>query len=293
MGDRKKILMVDDVSLNHATARNVLEDTYDLYEADSAAKAFEMLKELEPDLILLDVVMPEMNGMEMLKKLKSIPAYKNIPVIFLTADTSPEAEVEGFQLGIVDYITKPFVPMVMKKRIETQIELSQYQKNLEESVEKKVAEMEQMYDLIAVSFAGLVESRDGVTGVHLKNTSLYFSVFISHLKEMAKYKEYLPPSVVKKACRSAPLHDVGKIAIRDAVLQKPASLSSDEFDDMKLHSVIGGELFDYLEKRIPDPEFAHIASEISKSHHERWDGSGYPYGLKGKEIPLLARIMAI
>jgi putative two-component system response regulator len=293
MGDRKKILMVDDVSLNHATARNVLEDTYDLYEADSAAKAFEMLKELEPDLILLDVVMPEMNGMEMLKKLKSIPAYKNIPVIFLTADTSPEAEVEGFQLGIVDYITKPFVPMVMKKRIETQIELSQYQKNLEESVEKKVAEMEQMYDLIAVSFAGLVESRDGVTGVHLKNTSLYFSVFISHLKEMAKYKEYLPPSVVKKACRSAPLHDVGKIAIRDAVLQKPASLSADEFDDMKLHSVIGGELFDYLEKRIPDPEFAHIASEISKSHHERWDGSGYPYGLKGKEIPLLARIMAI
>ena len=118
MGDRKKILMVDDVSLNHATARNVLEDTYDLYEADSAAKAFEMLKELEPDLILLDVIMPEMNGMEMLKKLKSIPAYKNIPVIFLTADTSPEAEVEGFQLGIVDYITKPFVPMVMKKRIE-------------------------------------------------------------------------------------------------------------------------------------------------------------------------------
>lgn len=293
MSQKKKILMIDDVALNHATARSVLEDTYDFYEADSGPKAFEMLADLEPDLILLDVVMPDMNGMEVLKKLKSIPAYKSIPVIFLTADTSPEAEVEGFQLGIVDYITKPFIPMVMKKRIETQISLSQYQKNLEESVEKKVEEMERMYDLIAVSFAGLVESRDGVTGVHLKNTSLYFSVFISHLKDMARYREYLPPSVVKKACRCAPLHDVGKIAIRDSVLRKPASLSEDEFDDMKLHAVIGGDLFDYLEKRIPDREFAGIASQIAKSHHERWDGKGYPNGLKGEEIPLLARIMAI
>ena len=124
--------MVDDVALNHATARSVLEDSYELFEATSGEEAFRILKKISPDLILLDVVMPEMNGMEVLKKLKSIPAYKDIPVIFLTADTSPEAEVEGFQLGIVDYITKPFVPMVMKKRIETQIELAQYQKDLEE-----------------------------------------------------------------------------------------------------------------------------------------------------------------
>ncbi len=293
MSDKKKILMIDDVSLNHATARTVLEDTYDLYEATSGREAFELLKEITPDLILLDVVMPEMNGMEVLNRLKSIPAYKDIPVIFLTADTSPEAEVKGFQLGIVDYITKPFVPMVMKKRIETQIELAQYQKNLEERVNQKIEEMEQMYDLITVSFAGLVESRDGITGVHLKNTSLYYSVFLGHLKTVAKYKDYLPPSVVKKACRSAPLHDVGKIAIRDSVLQKPASLSEDEFENMKLHAVIGGELFDYLENRIPDAEFANIASQIAKSHHERWDGKGYPNGLKGEEIPLLARIMAI
>ena len=222
MADKKKILMIDDVALNHATARAVLEDTYDLYEASSGLEAFEILKDLEPDLILLDVVMPEMNGMEVLKKLKSVPAYKDIPVIFLTADTSPEAEVEGFKLGIVDYIVKPFVPMVMKKRIETQIDLAQYQKNLEERVSKKIEEMEQMYDLITVSFAGLVESRDGITGVHLKNTSIYFSVFVSHLKTLSKYKEYLPPAVVKKACRCAPLHDVGKIAIIDEVLQKPA-----------------------------------------------------------------------
>ena len=293
MGGKKKILMVDDVSLNHATARDVLEDMYELYEACSGAEAFEKLKEITPDLILLDVIMPEMDGMEVLKKLKSIPAYKDIPVIFLTADNTPESEVEGFQLGIVDYITKPFVPMVMKKRIETQIELSEYQKNLEGLVARKVEEMEQMYDIITVSFAGLVESRDGVTGVHLKNTSIYFSAFIGHLKTVEKYKSLLPPSVVKKACRCAPLHDVGKIAIKDSVLQKPASLSEEEYEDMKFHSIIGGDLFDYLEKRIPDSQFAHIASQLAKSHHERWDGKGYPYGLKGEEIPFLARVMAI
>ena len=181
----------------------------------------------------------------------------------------------------------------MKKRIETQIELSNYRRNLEESVARKISEMEQMYDLIAVSFAGLVESRDGVTGGHLKNTSIYFNAFIEHLKNMPKYKTELPDVIVKKACRCAPLHDVGKIAIRDSVLQKPASLSKDEFDAMKMHPVIGGELFAYLEEKIPDKDFAHIASLMAKYHHERWDGSGYPSGLKGEDIPLVARIMSI
>lgn len=293
MDKRKSILMIDDVGLNHAAARTVLEDTYDLYEALSAKAGFDILKDVTPDLILLDVIMPEMNGLEMLRILKETPAYKDIPVIFLTADTSAEVEVEGFNEGIVDYITKPFVGPVMKKRIETQIELANYRRDLEASVSRKIAEMEQMYDLITVSFAGLVESRDGVTGGHLKNTSIYFNAFIEHLKNMPAYKAQLPDNLVKKACRSAPLHDVGKIAIRDSVLQKPASLSKDEFDAMKMHPVIGGELFSYLEERIPDKDFAHVASLMARYHHERWDGTGYPEGLKGEEIPLVARIMSI
>ena len=293
MEKRKSILMIDDVALNHAAARTVLEDTYELYEALSAEEGLKILKEVIPDLILLDFIMPGMNGMEMLKILKETPAYKEIPVIFLTADTSADVEVEGFNKGIVDYITKPFVGPVMKKRIETQIELAAYRRNLEESVARKISEMEQMYDLIAVSFAGLVESRDGVTGGHLKNTSIYFNAFIEHLKNMPKYRAELPDALVKKACRCAPLHDVGKIAIRDSVLQKPASLSESEFDAMKMHPVIGGELFSYLEERIPDKDFAHIASLMARYHHERWDGTGYPEGLKGEEIPLVARIMSI
>ena len=290
---KRTILMIDDVALNHATAHDVLDSQYELLTAKSAKEGFRVLETVIPDLILLDIIMPEMNGMEMLALLKKTPLYQNIPVIFLTADTSPEAEVEGFNLGIVDYITKPFVPEVMKKRIETQINLAEYEHSLEEKVARKVEEMEDMYDLIATSFAGLVESRDGVTGGHLKNTAIYFSAFIAHLKTLPEYRKELPPSVVKKAVRSAPLHDVGKIAIKDSVLQKPASLTTQEFGQMKAHALIGGDIFEFLEDRIPDKEFAHIAGQIAKYHHERYDGTGYPCGLAGEEIPLVARIMSI
>ena len=293
MSEKKKILMIDDVAFNHATARSVLEDSYELYEALSAKEGFSILERVTPDLILLDIIMPEMNGMEMLKILKNTPSYKVIPVIFLTADTSPEAEVEGFNRGISDYITKPFVPEVMKKRIETVIALSEYEKDLEAKVEEKVKEMEKMYDLITVSFAGLVESRDGVTGGHLKNTSIYYKEFITYLKDLPKYKAFLPDSIVKRACRSAPLHDVGKIAIKDKVLQKPESLTVSEYGQMKMHSIIGGDIFEFLEERIPDKDFAKVASQIARYHHERWDGTGYPDGLSGEAIPLLARIMSI
>lgn len=290
---KKIILMVDDVDLNHKAAGAVLEDAYELYTALSVAEALEILKTVTPDLILLDIIMPEMDGYGMLKILKENPEYKNIPVIFLTADNRPETEVEGFNCGIVDFITKPFVPIVMKKRIETQIALAEYERGLENLVAAKVEEIEKMYDLITVSFAGLVESRDGVTGGHLKNTSIYFAAFIEHLASLPQYKEQLTESIIKKACRAAPLHDVGKIAIEDAVLRKAGSLSAEEFTQMKMHSIIGGEIFKFISERIPDREFAQIAEQIARYHHEKWNGKGYPDGLEKEEIPLVARIMSI
>lgn len=290
---KKIILMVDDVELNHIAARAVLEDTYELYEALSAEEAFDILEKVIPDLILLDVIMPGMDGYGMIKLLKKNSLYKNIPVIFLTADNRAEAEVEGFNCGIVDYITKPFVPIVMKKRIETQIALAEYERSLERMVERKVAEVENMYDLLTVSFAGLVESRDGVTGGHLKNTSIYFTLFIEHLMNLPKYKEALDLSTVRTAIRTAPLHDVGKIAIEDAILRKPGSLGETEFEQMKEHAIIGGDIFSFIKERIPDKDYADVAEKIARYHHEKWDGTGYPEGLKGEEIPLVARIMSI
>ena len=290
---KRKILLIDDIGLNHNVARQALKDTYELYEAYSAAEGFGILDTVIPDLILLDIIMPEMNGFEMLKRLKSNKRLRNIPVIFLTADNTPEAEVEGFNLGVVDYITKPFIPVVMLKRIETQIALAEYENNLEERVAAKVVEIEKMYDLISVSFAGLVESRDGVTGGHLKNTAIYFREFIEYLMQLPQYRDELTPECVKKAIRSAPLHDVGKIAIEDCVLQKEASLNPDEFERMKKHAVIGGDIFSFIKERITDKEFGDVAEKIARYHHEKWDGTGYPEGLKGEEIPLVARIMSI
>lgn len=287
------ILMVDDVELNHMIAREVLKDSYELYEALSAAEGFEILERIVPDLILLDIVMPGMDGFEMLKLIKGNDLLKRIPVIFLTADASPEAEIEGFNCGIADYIVKPFVPTVMKKRIETQIALSEYEHSLEAKVTAKVEEIEKMYDLISVSFAGLVESRDGVTGGHLKNTAIYFKTFMDCLATHPKYYLQLTPEVVKKAVRSAPLHDVGKIAIEDAVLRKSCSLDPVEFDKMRQHTIIGGDIFAFIKERIADREFGEIAEHIARFHHERWDGEGYPLGLKGEEIPLVSRIMSI
>lgn len=290
---KKTILMIDDLKLNHETARDVLKDTYDIYNAMSAGEGFDILRDIIPDLILLDIIMPVMDGYQMLKILKKSPVYKDIPVIFLTADNSAESEIEGFNQGIVDYITKPFVPTVMKCRIATQIELSDYRKRLEQKVAEKVEEIEQMYDVITVSFAGLVESRDGITGGHLKNTSIYFAAFINHLLASGKYREQLTEQVVRKARRGAPLHDVGKIAIEDAVLRKAGSLNDEEFARMKQHSVIGGDIFNFIAERIPDKEFAQIAEQIARYHHEKWNGMGYPEGLAGEEIPLVARIMSI
>lgn len=291
--EKKTILMIDDVKFNLATARDVLQDEYILYEAMSAKEGFQILEDTIPDLILLDIVMPEMDGYEMISQLKATRRLRGIPVIFLTAETDPKSEVKGFDLGAVDFIVKPFIAPVMKRRIETQLELSAYQHSLEKMVEEKVEENERLQDMLSAGFAELVESRDGVTGGHVKNTSIYFEAFVNALKEVPKYRDDITDEFIKLSIRSAPLHDIGKIGIDDNVLRKQTSLERGEMEYMKSHSELGGATFHKIRKSFQENEFLKIAEHMALYHHERWDGNGYPMGLKGEEIPLEARIMSI
>ena len=291
--EKKTILMIDDVKLNLATARDVLQQDYILCEASSAMEGFEILDKVIPDLILLDIVMPEMDGYEMIRRLKASRRLRRIPVIFLTAETDPASEIKGFDLGAVDFIVKPFIAQVMKRRIETQLELSAYHQSLEKIVEEKVEENERLQNMLSVGFAELVESRDGVTGGHIKNTSIYFEAFVSALKELPKYKEEVTDEFIKLAVRSSPLHDIGKIGIDDIVLRKETSLEKGEMEYMKTHSELGGATFHKIRKNFQDNEFLKIAEHMALYHHERWDGNGYPMSLKGMDIPLEARIMSI
>lgn len=291
--EKKKILLIDDVKFNLVTARDVLKDDYILWEAMSAKEGFELLKKELPDLILLDIVMPEMDGYEMITKLKNTRRYKKIPVIFLTAETDPKAEIKGFDLGAVDFITKPFIAPVMKRRVQTQLELSAYQHHLEELVEQKCEENDRLQYLISSGFAELVESRDGVTGGHIKNTLIYFNEFIHFLREDPKYHDEITDDFIKLTVRSAPLHDIGKIGIDDKVLRKPSSLERTEMQYMQTHAELGGATFHKIRKIYPESELLQIAEHMAMYHHERWDGTGYPTGKSGLDIPLEARIMSV
>ena len=291
--NRKKILMIDDARLNLATAREVLKEDYALYEATSAKQGFEIMEEVLPDLILLDIIMPEMDGYEMITQLKSNRRLKSIPVIFLTAVADPVSEVKGFNLGAVDFITKPFVAPVMKRRIATQLQLYSYQNELEEIVEQKVEEVEKMQHMLASGFAELVESRDGVTGGHIKNTLIYYEAFVEVLQHVPQYKDEVTPEFVKLSVRAAPLHDIGKIGIDDNVLRKQSGLERSEMRYMQTHSELGGATFHKIRKIFPENEFLQIAENMALYHHERWDGNGYPVGLSGTEIPIEARIMSV
>lgn len=291
--EKRVILVVDDVKLNLMSAKRALEDEYEVCIAQSAKEGLDILKNITPNLMLLDIYMPEMDGCEMLKIIKKNRRLRDIPVIFLTAEKASEREAQCFDLGAVDFIRKPFVDFVMKRRIATHIQLAEYNHRLEQLVEEKVYENERLQDMLSMGFAELVESRDGITGGHVKNTSIYFETFINVLKELPEYRDELTPKFVKYAIRSAPLHDIGKIGIDDCILRKQGELENDEMIYMKTHAQLGGETFKKIRKVYSDNEFLEIAEEMALYHHERWDGRGYPQGLKGEEIPLAARIMSV
>ena len=290
----KWILVVDDDVMNLRMAEFILnKNGYSVVKAESAKSALEMLSEKEFELVLLDIEMPEMNGFELMQVLQEDEVLKKIPVIFLTADRSAETEEKCFQLGAVDYIGKPFIPAIMLQRVKRTMELEAYRKSLEAMVEVQLQRITQLQQDIIITMANLIESRDGTTGEHIKNTSYYVDLFIDALVEQGIYKEELTKEFVNYVKKASPLHDIGKITVSDLILQKPAGFTKEEYEIMKGHAKAGQQVILKNMTTVVDQKFVEVAANIAAYHHEKWNGSGYPEGLKEMEIPLCARIVAL
>jgi putative two-component system response regulator len=307
-------MVVDDNVANLKIAKNALSDLYDAFTVPSAAKMFELLERNLPKLILLDVDMPDMDGYEAIGVLKSKSKTANIPVIFLTAKNDPDNELRGLSTGAVDYISKPFMPQLLRKRVELHLtieeqrlilkhqasrleaqsaELTSFNLNLQKMVEEKTGKVVELQGAILRTVADLVESRDDITGGHVERTRHDLKALIEGVKLDGVYEEQTRDWDIDLLLESSQLHDVGKIAISDAILKKPAKLTREEFEDMKRHAALGVAIIERIESETTDSEFLKYAKIFAATHHEKWDGTGYPAGLAGEEIPLLGRLMAI
>nr|CRH05718.1 Putative response regulator with Response regulator receiver domain and HD domain [Candidatus Magnetococcus massalia] len=295
------ILAVDDTPTNIDVLKGVLADTYIVQAAVNGPMALKILQRKRPDLILLDIMMPDMDGFEVCRQIKADETTRDIPIIFLTAKTEIEDETLGLTLGAVDYISKPISPPILKERIKIHLELKQSrdalrQQNelLEERVIERTRKMEELQDVAMVAMGSLAEARDPETGNHIRRTQHYVRLLAEKLRNHPKFQDYLTPEVITTLYKSAPLHDIGKVGVPDHILLKPGILTDEEFVTMKLHADYGRDAILAAEQTMSGGDsFLHFAKEIAIGHHEKWDGSGYPQGLSGDDIPVSARLMAV
>ncbi|MDR0974869.1 MAG: response regulator [Ruminococcus sp.] len=282
----KTIFIVDDNLTNLGAAKDALDGLYRTFAMQSAEKLFTMLKKIRPDLILLDIEMPAMNGFEAIKILKADKLYADIPVIFLTSVNDPKVEVEGFDLGSVDFILKPFAVPTLLRRIQLHI-------STDEIVKDAKREVRNIQNAMLGVISELVENRDSSTGDHIGRTQLYLEILIEQMKKSGVYKDEMEGWDLDLLLPSAQLHDIGKITIPDAVLNKPGKLNDEEFAIMKTHASRGEEIIDEFMEYTDDDGFLEYAKAFAGFHHEKWNGKGYPRGLSEENIPLQGRIMAI
>lgn len=301
-GGPQTILIVDDIPENLSILSELLLPFYRVRAATSGRRALQLASASpHPGLILLDVMMPDMDGYEVFDRLRADPATRDIPIIFVTAMDSIEAEMHGLGAGAVDYITKPIVPPIVLARVRTQLELKQARdwlrdqnSYLEAEVAKRMTENELTQEVGIRALAHLAEIRDPETGNHILRTQGYVQQLALRLRRFPRFAPMLNDRYIQLLARSAPLHDIGKVGIPDAILQKPGPLTPAEWDIMKTHARLGNEAIELAERDAAQPvEFLTLAKEIAHRHHEKWDGSGYPDGLTGDSIPLSARIMAL
>ena len=283
---QKTIFVVDDSLSNLSLAEEALEKDYRVVTLASAEKMYSTLDRLIPDLILLDIAMPDESGFDAMKKLKANKNHSEIPVIFLTALTDTFNEALGIELGAVDFITKPFSEPVLLNRVRNHIQIDKI-------IKESTAQLTSLKNSIVLTMSDIVENRDNNTEGHVERIKAYMKTLINSMLNLEIYDEEIRKWDLDSFITSACLHDVGKIRIPGTILNKPGSLTNEEFEIIKTHTSEGERIIEKMIKQTGEAEFLHNAKLVAAYHHERWDGTGYPYGLKGTEIPLPGRIMAI
>ena len=283
---QKTIFVVDDSLSNLSLAEEALEKLYRVVTLSSAKKMYSTLKKITPDLILLDIAMPDESGFDVIKTLKANVDHADIPVIFLSALTDTFNEALGIELGAVDYITKPFSEPVLLNRVRNHI-------LIDDIIRERTEELIRMKDTIVLTLSNIIESRDLNTDGHIERTALYLEILINAMISLGIYKSELTRWDLAMVVSAARLHDVGKLYIPEAILNKPGTVTEEEFDIIKTHTIEGEKIIDKMIKQTGEAEFLHSAKLVAGYHHERWDGSGYPYGLSEQVIPLPGRLFAV
>jgi len=290
--NRKTILIVDDIEINRVILAEIFKDEYTILEAGDGDEAISIINR-EPVIsaVLLDLLMPKINGLGVLKNMNESGKIKGIPVFLITAADSQEMLMEGYNLGAIDIITKPFITQFLKHRINNVIELYSYQNELENIVSEQVARLNQMNQSMVETLATLIEFRDCESGEHVKRICGLTKILMKEVSDM--YPEYhLPQNEIDKIVTSSVLHDVGKISIPDNILNKPGRLTKEEFEIMKGHTVKGCEILQKIPNMM-DAGIYNYSYDICRHHHERWDGRGYPDGLSGDEISIWAQVVSV
>ncbi len=300
-GWKATIMVVDDTQENLVLLATILQPAgYKVMTLPNAAMAIEAAKSRIPDLILMDIMMPGMDGYEACGLLKSDPLTASIPIIFISALSEPLDKLKAFQTGAVDYITKPFNVMEVRARVAVHLdlkflhsELEEYNTRLEDKVRRQVEELSQGHLALITTMTKLASVRDSETGDHIERTRRLCRLLAQLMSKDPRFGDKIDEVFVENIYNASPLHDIGKVAISDAILHKNDELSSDEYALMKRHTLIGEEYLGQALAKSPNNSYLKMGVEIAGNHHERWDGRGYPAGLSGEEIPLSARIMSL
>ncbi|MCL1821147.1 MAG: response regulator [Oscillospiraceae bacterium] len=295
----KTVFVVDDNNVNLLAAENTLSERYNVFTLSSAANMFELLEDVTPDLILLDIAMPSVNGLDTLRLLKDNAKYAEIPVIFLTANIDNEVEALGIEMGAIDFITKPFSVSVLLNRIHRHLEIEGIIRERTDMLRQRTERLLKLQNGMVSVLANMVENRDKLTSRHNERTTGYIRVLLNAMVKRGVYIDEIQgwcsdgASDFEVVISSARLHDIGKIIVTDLILNKPDKLTDAEYEIMKTHAAEGERIIESIIAESGGEVFLHNAKLFAGSHHERWDGKGYPRGLKGAEIPLQGRIMAI